>query len=106
MAGDTQSQSSALARGVETSAHHGVLHGHGYYCGLLRSIRRQMSENNIKPMSEETDVETLRAAIAEYQWLASVLFKSLGCGCNGTQDLCWNCTQAERHYKHTIETYK
>lgn len=57
-------------------------------------------------MSEETDVETLRAAIDEYKWLANVLFKSLGCGCNGTQDLCWNCTQAERHYKHTIETYK
>ena len=65
-----------------------------------------MSENNIKPMSEQTDVETLRAAIDEYKWLANVLFKSLGCGCNGTQDLCWNCTQAERHYKHTIETYK
>jgi hypothetical protein len=29
-----------------------------------------MSENDLKPLAEETDVETLRAAIAEYQWLA------------------------------------
>ncbi len=37
-----------------------------------------MSENDLKPLAEETDVETLRAAIAEYQWLAKTLFKSLG----------------------------
>ena len=59
-----------------------------------------------KLLAEETDIETLRAAIAEYQWLAKTLFKSLGCGCNGGQDLCWNCTQAERHYKHITEIYK
>lgn len=59
-----------------------------------------------KPLAEETDIETLRHAIEEYQWLAKVLFKSLGCGCNAEHDLCWNCTQAERHYKHTIEIYK
>jgi len=106
VAGDTQSQSSTLARGVEAIAHCRVRYGRRRRQRLLHSLRHQMSENNIKPMSEETDVETLRAAIAEYQWLASVLFKSLGCGCNGTQDLCWNCTQAERHYKHTIKTYK
>jgi len=105
VAGDTQSQSSAFARGAEAIAHHGVRNGNGRRQRLLHSLRPKMSEK-IKPLSEETDVETLRAAIAEYQWLANVLFKSLGCGCNGTQDLCWNCTQAERHYKHTIETYK
>ncbi len=65
-----------------------------------------MTENDLKPLAEETDVETLRAAIAEYQWLAKVLFKSLGCGCNAGHDLCWNCTQAERHYKLTTEIYK
>jgi len=105
VAGDTQSQSSAFARGAEAIAHHGVRNGNGRRQRLLHSLRSQMSEE-LKPLSEETDVETLRAAIDEYKWLASVLFKSLGCGCNGTQDLCWNCTQAERHYKHTIETYK
>jgi len=105
VAGDTQSKSSAFARGAEAIAHHGVQNGNGRRQRLLHSLRPQMSEE-LKPLSEETDVETLRAAIAEYQWLANVLFKSLGCGCNGTQDLCWNCTQAERHYKHTIETYK
>jgi hypothetical protein len=59
-----------------------------------------------KPLAEETDIETLRHAIEEYKWVAKVLFKSLGCGCNSGHDLCWNCTQAERHYKHTIEIYK
>ena len=59
-----------------------------------------------KPLAEETDVETLRAAIAEYQWLTKVLFKTLGCACGSGHDLCWNCTQAERHYKLTTETYK
>jgi hypothetical protein len=59
-----------------------------------------------KSLAQETDIETLRHAVEEYQWLAKVLFKSLGCGCNAGHDLCWNCTQAERHYKLTTETYK
>lgn len=59
-----------------------------------------------KLLAEETDIATLRMAIEEYQFLAKVLFKSLGCGCNGGHDLCWNCTQAERQYKHLTEIYK
>ena len=57
-------------------------------------------------LAEETDIETLRAAIAEYQWLAKVLFKTVGCNCDGGHDLCYHCGQAEQHYKHITEIYK
>jgi hypothetical protein len=59
-----------------------------------------------KLLAEETDIETLRAAIAEYQFLAKVLFKAVGCGCHGGHDLCYRCGQAEQHYKDITEIYK
>lgn len=64
-----------------------------------------MSESKSKPLSEETDIETLRHAIEEYQWLAKVLSKTLGCGC-GPNHTCWNCKQAESQYRHITEVYK
>lgn len=105
-ADDPQIQSPSNGERDKTNAHRGLLHGHDHHVRVLHPVHPQMSENNLKPLAEETDVETLRAAIAEYQWLAKTLFKSLGCGCYGGHDLCYNCTQAERHYKHTTETYK
>ncbi len=59
-----------------------------------------------KLLAEETDIETLRNAIAEYQFLAKVLFKTVGCGCDGGHDLCYHCGQAEQQYKHITEIYK
>lgn len=105
MADDPQIEPSSLIGRNQTAPHRRILRWHGHHRRILHSLRRQMSEPT-KPLAEETDIETLRHAIEEYQWLAKVLFKSLGCGCNAGHDLCWNCTQAERHYKHTIEIYK
>lgn len=105
MADDPQIEPSSLTGRNQTATHRRILRWHGHHRRILHSLRRQMSEPT-KPLAEETDIETLRHAIEEYQWLAKVLFKSLGCGCNAGHDLCWNCTQAERHYKHTIEIYK
>lgn len=105
MADDPQIEPSSIIGRNQTAPHRRILRWHGHHRRILHSLRRQMSEPT-KPLAEETDIETLRHAIEEYQWLAKVLFKSLGCGCNAGHDLCWNCTQAERHYKHTIEIYK
>jgi hypothetical protein len=105
VADDPQIEPSSLIGRNQTAPHRRILRWHGHHRRILHSLRRQMSEPT-KPLAEETDIETLRHAIEEYQWLAKVLFKSLGCGCNAGHDLCWNCTQAERHYKHTIEIYK
>lgn len=105
MADDPQIEPSSLTGRNQAAPHRRILRWHGHHRRILHSLRRQMSEPT-KPLAEETDIETLRHAIEEYQWLAKVLFKSLGCGCNAGHDLCWNCTQAERHYKHTIEIYK
>lgn len=105
MADDPQIEPSSLTGRNQATPHRRILRWHGHHHRILHSLRRQMSEPT-KPLAEETDIETLRHAIEEYQWLAKVLFKSLGCGCNAGHDLCWNCTQAERHYKHTIEIYK
>lgn len=105
MEDDSQIEPSSLIGRNQTAPHRRILRWHGHHRRILHSLRRQMSEPT-KPLAEETDIETLRHAIEEYQWLAKVLFKSLGCGCNAGHDLCWNCTQAERHYKHTIEIYK
>lgn len=105
MADDPQVEPSSITRRTQAAPHRHVLRWHGYHRCVLHSLRRQMSEPT-KPLAQETDIETLRHAVEEYQWLAKVLFKSLGCGCNAGHDLCWNCTQAERHYKLTTETYK
>lgn len=105
MADDAQIEPSSIIGRNQTAPHRRILRWHGHHRRILHSLRRQMSEPT-KPLAEETDIETLRHAIEEYQWLAKVLFKSLGCGCNAGHDLCWNCTQAERHYKQTIEIYK
>lgn len=105
MADDPQIEPSSIIGRNQTAPHRRILRWHGHHRRILHSLRRQMSEPT-KPLAEETDIETLRHAIEEYQWLAKVLFKSLGCGCNAGHDLCWNCTQAERHYKQTIEIYK
>jgi hypothetical protein len=105
VADDPQIEPSSIIGRNQTAPHRRILRWHGHHRRILHSLRRQMSEPT-KPLAEETDIETLRHAIEEYQWLAKVLFKSLGCGCNAGHDLCWNCTQAERHYKHTIEIYK
>ena len=102
---EPQNVPSSLTGRTQTAPHRRILRWHGHHRRILHSLRRQMSEPT-KPLAEETDIETLRHAIEEYQWLAKVLFKSLGCGCNAGHDLCWNCTQAERHYKQTIEIYK
>ena len=59
-----------------------------------------------KLLAEETDIATLRNAIEEYQWLAKVLFKSVGCGCDGLEDLCYHCGQAKDQYEHITEIYK
>jgi hypothetical protein len=60
--------------------------------------------NEPKPLCEETDVQVLRDAIADYKELADELFLRLGCGCG--EDLCWNCTQAKRNYKTVTKNNK
>jgi hypothetical protein len=105
VADDSQIEPSSITGRTQAAPHRRILRWHGHHRRILHSLRRQMSEPT-KPLAEETDIETLRHAIEEYQWLAKVLFKSLGCGCNAGHDLCWNCTQAERHYKLTTEIYK
>jgi hypothetical protein len=105
VADDSQIEPSSLTGRTQAAPHHYVLRWHGHHRCVLHPLRRQMSEPT-KPLAQETDIETLRHAVEEYQWLAKVLFKSLGCGCNAGHDLCWNCTQAERHYKLTTEIYK
>jgi len=64
-----------------------------------------MSEKS-KPLSEETNVEELRGAIEELRWLANVLHKTLGCGCGKLEELCWNCSQADKHHNHITQVYK
>jgi len=105
VADDPQIEPSSIIGRNQTAPHRRILRWHGHHRCVLHPLRPQLSEPT-KPLAQETDIETLRHAIEEYQWLAKVLFKSLGCGCNAGHDLCWNCTQAERHYKHTIEIYK
>jgi hypothetical protein len=105
VADDSQIEPSSITGRTQAASHRHVLRWHGHHRCVLHSLRRQMSEPT-KPLAQETDIETLRHAVEEYQWLAKVLFKSLGCGCNAGHDLCWNCTQAERHYKLTTEIYK
>lgn len=59
-----------------------------------------------KSLSEETNVEELRGAIEVYKELANILHKTLGCGCGKLEELCWTCSQADKHHRHITEVYK
>lgn len=65
-----------------------------------------MSCENSKPLSEETNVDELHGAIEVYKELANMLYNTLGCGCGRFEELCWNCSKANKHYKHITEVYK
>lgn len=101
---DDTNATPAIQRGTQSLVSRSLLHGHDYHGMLFLDVRSMNNSDEIKPLSEETDIQALRDAIDEYRELAKELFLRLGCGCG--EDLCWNCTKARQVYKTVIKNYK